>query len=653
MTRYCRPSACLALLLFATAPREAAAQSPVEGLDELLAIEVSSASHVVRTAQRAPGSVTVITAEQIERYGYRTLAEALASVPGLYLTYDHNYSYLGVRGYSRPTDYNNRVLVLLDGYRLNEDVYGYAPIGTDLALDLRSVERIEIVRGPGSAMYGTAAMLAVVNVILHDPATTSRSRVAVEGGTQGSGGATVELGFRGRSGIAAAGSLTGSRSEGSDFLLAATDLRPQEVVVRGGDQDEGWGFAGTATWRDLAVTAFGSSRNKGFPTAAFETVPGDVDAETTDRWRLVGLRWRKELRHGLSLTARAQTGEYEYEGVYPYEEYDYLDATDNHWWGADLQVRWETSARHQLTLGGELRDNRRADYRAFDGEGTSFFAADRPYRVRSFFLEDDLQLGEHLLLTVGARHDLSTDEADSVTSPRLALVYLPDARSSVKLLYGRAFRAPNLYEKWYEDAETDAKSNPELSGERVESVEVAATRRIGTPFLVGVSIYRSRFTDLIEQWEDPADGLDQHRNVGGATAVGGELEITAEWARGASAFASYSLQRSEDEESGERLSNSPGYLLKAGASGRFWQRLRGGVELTYEGGRRTVDGGATDGFLLANGLLAWRLTDRLSLELRARNLFDNEYSLPGGWEHDPTALPQRGRSVALRLERRF
>ena len=135
-------------------------------LDELLDVKISGAAKYEQTARQAPASVTIITSEDIERYGYRTLADALMTVRGFFVSYDRNYTYVGVRGFSRPTDYNNRILLLLDGHTLNENVYGAAQLGSELPIELDLVERIEIVRGPGSALYGTGAMLAVVNVVL-------------------------------------------------------------------------------------------------------------------------------------------------------------------------------------------------------------------------------------------------------------------------------------------------------------------------------------------------------------------------------------------------------------------------------------------------------------------------------------------------------
>ena len=89
---------------------------------------------------------------KFKRYGYRTLADILRSVRGFYVTNDRNYSYLGVRGFSRPGDYNARILLLVDGHRLNDNIFGAALIGTEFPLDVDLIERVEIIRGPSSSL---------------------------------------------------------------------------------------------------------------------------------------------------------------------------------------------------------------------------------------------------------------------------------------------------------------------------------------------------------------------------------------------------------------------------------------------------------------------------------------------------------------------
>jgi outer membrane receptor for ferrienterochelin and colicins len=98
-------------------------------------------------------------------YGYRTLADILRNVRGFYVGYDRNYSYLGVRGFGRPGDYNSRIALLVDGPRLNDNIYDEALLGTEFPIDIDLIDRVEVIRGPNSSLYVASAFLGVINIV--------------------------------------------------------------------------------------------------------------------------------------------------------------------------------------------------------------------------------------------------------------------------------------------------------------------------------------------------------------------------------------------------------------------------------------------------------------------------------------------------------
>jgi outer membrane receptor for ferrienterochelin and colicin len=144
-------------------------------LEDLNNVRVYAASKHLQSVNDAPSSITIVTAEEIREYGYRTLADILESVRGFYITYDRYFSYVGVRGFGRLGDWNSRVLLLIDGNRINDVVLGQALLGTEFPLDVDLIQRVEIVRGPSSSLYGAQAFFAVISVItrkgpdLHGP----------------------------------------------------------------------------------------------------------------------------------------------------------------------------------------------------------------------------------------------------------------------------------------------------------------------------------------------------------------------------------------------------------------------------------------------------------------------------------------------------
>ena len=137
-------------------------------LEQLLGTKITSASLHEERLEDAPASVTVISADEIRRFGYRTLAEALAYVRGIYIDSDHTYVSAGIRGFSLP-GFETRYIVLLNGHNIAENISEATFVGADFPLDMDLVERIEVVRGASSALYGSSGMLATINVVTTNP----------------------------------------------------------------------------------------------------------------------------------------------------------------------------------------------------------------------------------------------------------------------------------------------------------------------------------------------------------------------------------------------------------------------------------------------------------------------------------------------------
>src|SRR4029079_16860046 len=136
--------------------------------EELIGLSVQrvfAASDRLQPGTEAQWSATIVTADQISRYGYRTLADILAATRGFFVSNDRNYSYVGARGFNRPGDYSTRILLLVNGHRVKDNVYDQASVGLDFGIDAAMFERVEIVRGPASSLYGTNALFAIVNVV--------------------------------------------------------------------------------------------------------------------------------------------------------------------------------------------------------------------------------------------------------------------------------------------------------------------------------------------------------------------------------------------------------------------------------------------------------------------------------------------------------
>ena len=615
-------------------------------LEELLQVDlVFAASRRAQSVGEAPSMVTVIGREEIRHQGYRTLADLLRAVPGFYVATDHNYTYLGVRGFARPGDYNSRVLVLLNGVRLNDNVYDQAMLGNDFVVDLALVERVEIARGPAAALYGNNAFFAVVNLVTRKGSELGGGEIAGEVGTYGERRARASWGTKLPSGLDLAASLSTTGVAGQD--LCFPEFEAEGGCARGLNGEAARRGFLTATWGDFQAQAIHSWRRKEFPTGAFGTVFGDPRNRTWDALTRTSLQYSRSGEHA-SVTARLDHGRYDYSGTYIYPEAEgaeYQDGAVGRWWTADGSTTLAWGSRHLITAGAELQWDQQMDQRG-NSVGSPRDVDVHAHGTRwGIYAQDEIRLAERLHAQLGARFDV-TDSGVHRTSPRVGLVH-SGPRGAVKLLYGSAFRAPNQYEQNY---------YPPTSSLRVESIrtlELVAERNLTTRVRVSAAGFDNRIADLLSL----AENADNLFFMNSRRIQSRGVELVGDWrgSTGARARASYSFQRTTDAGTGRVLSNSPSHLAKGNLDlPLFARRLWVGSALEHASSRQTLAGATLPGFTLANLTLhAPALQRHLDLTLGVSNLFDTRYAQPGSEEHLQDALEQGGRAVSLEASWRF
>src|SRR2546422_5452574 len=256
-------------------PAAATSTHPNPGEEMILFQDLPSvfgASKYEQKPSEAPASVSIVTNEEIQKFGYRPLSEILRSVRGFFTTYDRNYSYIGVRGFDRPGDYDTRVLLLLDGHRINDNVYDQASVGTEALIEVDAIERIEIIRGPSSSLYGTNAFLAVINVITRSGRDLKGTEGAATGGSYSTGEARMSYGARFDNGVKAVFAGSYYDSGGQNLFYQGFDSpAPNNGRAHGPGGDP---FRGP--FRKMCVGNFRgeaaySARGQQIPTASLRT----------------------------------------------------------------------------------------------------------------------------------------------------------------------------------------------------------------------------------------------------------------------------------------------------------------------------------------------------------------------------------------------
>jgi len=639
-------------------------QVPLEELLEIEVEKVYSASRFEQSVTEAPASVTIVSADDIKKSGYRTLADVLNSVRGFYVSNDSNYSYLGVRGFSRPGDYNTRVLLMIDGHRLNDNIYDQAQIGTEFPLDVDLIERVEIVRGPGSSLYGTSAFFAVINVVTRPGWQKPTGETAVAYGSDDAHQMRLTLGSDLPAGAAAlvSGTFFDTRGEQRLYYREYDNPASNNGIADNVDGGRNYSLFSRITWNDFTLQALLAKREKTVPTGAYGTVFNDAGNRTYDERGYLDLKYLRKLDPTLELFGRLTYDSYNYEGRYIYDQSPggpsrvvNKDKANGRWWGGELQLTKTLYASHILTLGGEWRDNLRQEQRNFDEQPPATYLDDkrRSYAL-GLFLQDNWKVLKNLHLTLGVRYDYDYT-AGSATSPRAALVYSPWEKTAFKLLYGAAFRAPNAYELYYDDSGISTRANGDLKPEKIRTYEGVYEQYLGEQLRTSLSSFYYRTDDLISQVTDPGSGLSTFQNIDKTEAYGGGAEIEGRWANELAGRLSYSYQVTRDLTSGELLTNSPRQLLKSNLTLPLVKKyLFSTIEVLYTSARRTLAQSETGGFVTTNlTLFSKNLLPGLEFSASAYNLFDRSYGVPGGTEHLQDVINQEGRTFRAKLSYRF
>ncbi|HTZ17286.1 MAG TPA: TonB-dependent receptor plug domain-containing protein, partial [Dissulfurispiraceae bacterium] len=255
---------------FLTSPQPVHADAPSSdlkklSLEQLMDIEVESvygASRYEQKVTEAPSSVSIITADDIKKYGYRTLADILRSVRSFQITNDRNYSYIGVRGFGRTGDYNSRILLLVDGHRINDNIYNQALVGEDFIIDIDLIERVEIIRGPGSSLYGNNAYLAVINVITRKAGDVGGVETSVAGGSFSAYKGRVSYGNNFGNNAYGVFSASGLDSKGPHSLFYKEYDTPEtnNGITNNTDYERSQSFFGKVGYGDLTLESAFISR---------------------------------------------------------------------------------------------------------------------------------------------------------------------------------------------------------------------------------------------------------------------------------------------------------------------------------------------------------------------------------------------------------
>jgi iron complex outermembrane receptor protein len=627
-------------------------------LEELLNIQVEVVSRYEESVREAPASVVVITGQDMEALGLRTIADVLDYALGTFAAYDRTYHFASVRGFIFPEDWNTRVLLLVDGHPINEPWNSYAPIGDDIPIPFEAIDQIEIARGPSSPVYGTSAFWGVINI------KTKRKGTSISASSlyPGSGGEA-------RAYYSAKAKSLRLWAAGSYANMVYPDLNlPEEVVDYPVNYDGDSVYGGLArgvdyTRRYYSLFGFGIGglevnmsayeRIAGVPYADYEAVYGEKDNRVQDTHQYIDISYQEGIGPW-TVALQGYWDHYIYRDFYHYADPDSSDygvpayiypwKGEPFWWGVD--VRSFYASQWLKVLFGATYQHKRVYQSAWaeslDGETLDVVNLTHPVVSQDLFapyaeVEGISSLGR---LSLGARYDHYSDYGGIIVPRAGSVVNMPGG-AALKLIYSKAFRAPSIYEAYMEDSMSIV-ANPLLKPEIIEGTEAWLFWARGG-FLLSLGGFFQFIYDGIR--DSMIDTVEMYVNAGKFRNTGAEGEVRFRIGP-AEPFLSATLPlvRAWSDGRWEEAAFAPRWLVKSGIavrkgafSGSLW-----GIGI---GPRLDRERGTLGPQFRLNASLSAYSGSGFGARVSLLNLTDSAYEHPLDEHFVPLYTEDRGRTL--------
>lgn len=632
---------------------------------------------------KAPGMVTVITAEQIKQMGFRTLSDFLRTVPGIDI-YSTNLGTIETTG--RGIGGSEKVKLLIDGHSVNNPWGGGFAWNFD-DLVVRNIKKIEIVRGPGSALYGQNAFMAVINVITKDTEDVDGMEWAVSGGTFDTQNYNVLFGKEYRD-LEISGFFDYYDSKGHSEKVERDVLFPASFSQSPGRSHNGREKTDLnlkLSYKDIEFKGKYTKKKREGHIGVGNALGDDSRIKTT--YIFTELSYKFSLGEKLHIMPKLYYDQYNYDpfleqrpdGIFavPFPGFvlSYPDGIQGQvrnkqrTIGFENQINYDVFEGNKLTFGLQYEWIHQGDVKSSEftfhpltlaplAEPQDFsssfpFTRRATRQIWALYLQDEWNITEDIDLTVGLRHDQFT-RFGGTTNPRVGVVWQFMEDVHLKLLFATAFRAPNFQEMFLINNPARL-GNPNLDPEKVNTYEIGLGFNFTKRIKGNINYFYNRVRDRIIL--DTARTPDQFENSGGARVIGVEAELKADFGGDNYIFANYTFQDAEETRNRNRLPDAPVHKANLGANVGIGEHVNANLHTFISGPRPREDGDTRadlPSYALVNlTLIGKKFMDNFEITGSVFNLFDQGYEYPAPNNTVPTDFPQPGRSFIVELRYQF
>lgn len=635
--------------------------------------KVYAATKFITQLKKAPAVATVYTAQQIENMGARTILDVLKHVPGIGISVDSSPGQMAIEARGAKVNYSTNVLMLIDGHKVNDVYYNTGAFGY-FEYPVRLIKRLEVIRSPGSSLYGTGAFGAVINIITKENVGIDNAEVGIDYGTYNFTQSTALIN-RAINDLKIQGFFNYSRSDSRDLYIEQ-DAGDQSGYTL--DDFDRYDVSVKMDYHNFNATLSYLKKDAG-PYIGVAHVLND---ETKQRARhaYIDLQYLKWINEDLQLNFRGYYDRHLYltdweiftpktNPAFPDSMYGKPHA-DMRITGAEAQLDYTLSENNFFTIGAnyEVREIANTSHvtnfvpQTFAPLGSmqdvtawGNFTKEATQYISAIYAQNIWHITPRLSSTLGARYDNYNNFGDTL-NPRLAIVWNQSERTTIKALYGTAFRAPNFVELYIINNPV-ALGDENLKPEKNETYEISFNHDFSPEFSTELNIFQTKITDLIIQDPTGVGNQTKYTNKGGLEIEGFEIEVKAKKDNDNYAYANYTFQNPRDADTDNLHFGITRHRANAGFNTSINNRINFNANMNASGrrSRKTDDalGRKPLGkYVIVDASMIFKdlLSNDTKFQITAHNLLDRTYFTPDEEATVASDYPMPGRTITASIK---
>jgi len=615
--------------------------------------------------REAPAIASVIQSDEIRDMGARNLMDVMKMVPGFVITVNERGAYqFEVRGIG--TTFSEKVLLMIDGHAVNKNYVGSPFLYLYQDMPVEHIERIEIVRGPGSALYGSNAFSASINIVTKKAIEANGVELKASLGSFNDKKLNAMFGKIFDSGLQLFVNAHYAQKDDSDITITEDCISATTSFCTGGPAPfSAFSLApGEANTQAQKTNLFTELiyENWTFKGEYLETKPGDYlgfafALAEDDSWGTLkniwgDLTYNKKFSDKISTNVRIYYNYFEQDAnlkLFPPNAPipgSYMIGkphVENDTYGLEVQFDYDLNQNHHLIVGTLYESTKQSNVTHENNFGGTNFNLDGASRdITALYMQDEWSYSDSLTFTGGFRYDNYSDFGSTI-NPRAGVVWSYNKSTDMKLLYGSAFRAPNNVEL-YNAGNPSVVGNPDLKPEETQTYEFELSHRMTKVLSGNISLFRNEIEDLIVVVPP------MYTNLGDIRVDGMELGVNLQFSGTNYVRAAYTYQDATDKSTKTDLPSVPKQHASISINYALSPNWTAHTDLLWIGkrGRFTGDTRAdvpayttVDAALTANDLY-----ENISMQFTVHNLFDEQYVDPdssGAIAFIPNDFPREGR----------